>query len=364
MNDITFVQPAAAAAISEFTPETVFAPGGVAATIERVAADARAVPGDATTPAGRKAIASAAYKVARTKTALDEMGKKLTDEWRARTNAVNEDRRRIRESLDALADEVRAPLTKWEGAEKARVAAHEAALDEIVSLAIIPFGASSYEIADRIARLSIGDNRDWQEFKDRASDARATSADTLNAALAQAQAREAQAAELAALKAAEEARTRAEAARVAAERVARLVREAAERATREAEEAARRREQAAADAAAAAERKADADRLAAAEAVARAEERARRAEADQAAAAAQAERDSIAAVDAERAKIARAEQAAADEAKRREANKAHRAKINNAAAAGLMTAGLDEATAKIAVAAIARREIPHVTIAY
>jgi colicin import membrane protein len=49
-----------------------------------------ALDADVTTEKGRKAIASMAYKVARTKTAIDEAGKKLNEEARARINAVDE----------------------------------------------------------------------------------------------------------------------------------------------------------------------------------------------------------------------------------------------------------------------------------
>jgi Holliday junction resolvasome RuvABC DNA-binding subunit len=52
------------------------------------------------------------------------------------------------------------------------------------------------------------------------------------------------------------------------------------------------------------------------------------------------------------------------EASRREANKAHRAKINNTAVAALVGAGLSENAAKAAVTAIAKGDVPNVTISY
>ena len=75
---------------------------------------------DLSTEKGRKAIASLAYKVARTKTAIDDAGKKLNEEARARINAIDEARRKIRQQLDDLRDDVRRPLTDWEDAEDAR----------------------------------------------------------------------------------------------------------------------------------------------------------------------------------------------------------------------------------------------------
>lgn len=51
-------------------------------------------------------------------------------------------------------------------------------------------------------------------------------------------------------------------------------------------------------------------------------------------------------------------------AEKREANKKHQAKINNAAVADLVKAGLLEDMAKLAVTAIAKREVSHVSISY
>lgn len=48
----------------------------------------------------------------------------------------------------------------------------------------------------------------------------------------------------------------------------------------------------------------------------------------------------------------------------RAADKAHRARINGEALAALVTVGLDEVTAKSVVIAIARGEVPHISISY
>ena len=72
-----------------------------------------------------------AYKVARSKTALDEQGKELVGAIKKQSGEIDAERKRVRDELDALKDEVRKPLTDWENAEKERVAAQEAALAEI-----------------------------------------------------------------------------------------------------------------------------------------------------------------------------------------------------------------------------------------
>ena len=77
---------------------------------------------DTSTDKGRKAIASTARKVAKLKTKLDAMGKDLVSDWKAKAKAVDSSRKSMRDQLDALRDEARAPLTEWEAAEDQRVA--------------------------------------------------------------------------------------------------------------------------------------------------------------------------------------------------------------------------------------------------
>lgn len=75
---------------------------------------------DASTEKGRKEIASLAYKVSRSKTAIDDAGKTLVADIKARASKIDAARKKARDTLDALRDEVRAPLTEWE-AEQARI---------------------------------------------------------------------------------------------------------------------------------------------------------------------------------------------------------------------------------------------------
>ena len=81
---------------------------------------------DVSTLAGRKIIAAMAYKVSQSKTVIDKAGKSLTDEWFKKKKVVDAGRRFARDSLDALRDEIRLPLTEWENEEKRILA--EAAL--------------------------------------------------------------------------------------------------------------------------------------------------------------------------------------------------------------------------------------------
>lgn len=80
----------------------------------RAKADAEAAQADPTTAAGRKALASVAYRVAQSKTFLDAAGKSLVDEAKKRTAAIDAERKRARDYLDELKATIRAPVDKWE----------------------------------------------------------------------------------------------------------------------------------------------------------------------------------------------------------------------------------------------------------
>lgn len=127
MSDVADAPGTALALLGEraLVATEVFKPGGVRVLLDQIKAEIAQVEIDISTPEGRKACASLAYKVARSKTALDAMGKTLTDQWRKQAETVHAERRLIEKELDALANEVRAPLTEWENIEKARVKAHE-----------------------------------------------------------------------------------------------------------------------------------------------------------------------------------------------------------------------------------------------
>jgi colicin import membrane protein len=336
--------------IETLTPAVVFAPGGVDAIISKLEADVRAISADISTEAGRKAVASLAYKVARSKTALDDMGKQLVADLKAQTGKIDAERRVIRDRLDALRDEVRKPLDDFEQAEKSRVDAHEINISAIMQAAQLGPDANSAEIKQRLEAVGSLIQRDWQEFAARATAAADEVRKVLTAAFAQAEKREAEAAELARLRAEQIAREQAE-------REARIASEAAERAKAEAEAKAKREAEQAAAKAAAEQQRVERER---ADAIARAE----KAEADKKAAAEKAKRDQAAALEAERKRVADAAAKEVAEKARREKDKAHRAKLNNEALSALTALGVEAELAKTVIAAIARGEVPHVSIEY
>jgi colicin import membrane protein len=390
------------------SPAVVFAPGGVDDILAQVRAKVAEVPKDISTPENRAKIKSAAYAVARSKTALDEMGKQLVADLKAKTGAIDAERKKIRDEMDALKDEVRRPLTEWEEAEKGRVAAHEESIEAVRVLCL--HDADTVEAVEgRLAQLEAYAKRDWEEFRHRFEGHYGHVKDVLTGHREAITQREAEKAELARLRAEEEARKQKE-------REEQIAREAAEKAKREAEEAAAKAAQEAAERAAAEQRRVEAEKAAALQAAedarlaaekaaadklaeeqaerARVEQEKRDAEARAAAAetaakafaekaerdrieaerlAAQrekeakekAERDAQVAVEAERQRVADLQAKEKAEADKREKDKKHKAAVNNAAVSALSTeAAISEDTAKAVITAIAKGLIPNVKISY
>ena len=80
---------------------------------------------DVSTDQGRKDIASMAYKVARSKTTIDNFGKDVIADWKKKTDNINQYRKKARDFLDPLRDRVRQPLTDWEAEEERKKKEHE-----------------------------------------------------------------------------------------------------------------------------------------------------------------------------------------------------------------------------------------------
>lgn len=295
---------------------------------------------DVSTKAGRDAIASLAYKVARTKTTLDKQGKDLTEEWRKNTSKVNAIRNTISDRLEALQKTVRKPLTDWEIAEDARIAKHQAALDKLLSYVTLTVQPSE----DLRAMVAVVDatvvDDSWDEFRDRAELAKADALAALRRLVDIAEKQEADARELAQLRADREAREAAEQAKRDEEERAEQERQAEEQRKAEADRIEREaREQAERDAQA---------RIDAAEREAReANERAERAATE------------------ERQRIADEQAAQQAEQQRREADIEHRRKINNTVVSALVAcAEISPDQAKKIVAHMVSGLIPNVTFTY
>lgn len=109
-------------AIEQRDPAKLFTAKGIGPLLKAIEKEATAELPDVTTPDGRKAITSLAYKVARSKTTIDDLGKDYVAGIKQQAAVVDEVRRTARDFLDNLKGVVRRPLTEWEDAEAARVA--------------------------------------------------------------------------------------------------------------------------------------------------------------------------------------------------------------------------------------------------
>lgn len=343
-------------------------PGGLDPWLDKIRAEVTGHVPDLKTKKGRDAIASRAHKVGKAKVALDDIGKELVAKLKDVPKKIDAERKRMRDLLDALKEEVRAPLTAWEQAEDDRVQRHKDAIEGIVAL-VVDSGEPAESIRAALAAVeAVAIGPEWEEFEPEAARTKDKALTNLRDRLAARVKYDAEQAEL--------ARLRADAAaREQKDREERIAREAEEKARRDAEaaaqaerEASARREaeaRAAADNARrdaelaeqrriAAEKQAELDRLAALERERVASE--------------QAERDRIqAAEDARQAEIKRqTDVKAAEEAEaaRREADKAHKGKVNRAALDALVAGGMPEDCARQAVTLIAKGLIPSIRITY
>lgn len=315
---------------------------------------------DVATKAGREGIVSLAASVRKRKAAIDKTRLDLTEKWRTQTAEVNAKGKAITEKLAELAEEIRAPVTAWENSEAARIAEADAIIRKLEDAKLITFGMASSDVAARLEQIR-GLNLNAEILGVRtemAEDLKADAVAKLAEAVASLKAQEAQAAELAQLRAEQErqriaaeqaeadrrAKEAAEAAAKAeAERLERAKAEAAEQAKREAEEAAKREQEA---------REAEAQRLID-EANARAEEAER---------AAEAERNRLADLEAARKAAADAE---AQEQARREADIAHRQKVIETAAEALTAIPLvTQKMARAIINEVAAGNVPGVSIQF
>lgn len=363
------------------------APQGLDPYLAQIRAKIDGFTPDVSTKKGREAIASIAHNVARSKTALDSVGKDLVAELKAIPAKVDAERKRMRDLLDSWKDEVRKPLDEWQAAEDARIDAHKDSIDWLTNRDDGLADLSSAEIATRIDEAeSFVIGKHLEEFEADAARAKDAVLAKLRPALLTRQAHEAELAEIAKFNA-------EKAIREQQERDAAIAKAAAEQAQRDAEakalaerNAAAAREQELRDQAAAQQRAAE-QALRDAETAAenqrlqiqlqaeQAQRQAAQAEADRLAAIQQAEQERIAAEQRQKQAVELARQEELDrqaaavafelkQAKAREADLEHKKTINRAALEAFVAGGMTEECAKQAVTLIAQRKIPAVAITY
>lgn len=94
---------------------------GLKKKLKEIETEVLSIVPDTSTAKGRKEIASLAFKVAKSKVALDSLGKDLVADLKIRSSKIDISRKFARDFLDNLKDRVRQPLTDWEEKEDLRV---------------------------------------------------------------------------------------------------------------------------------------------------------------------------------------------------------------------------------------------------
>lgn len=323
---------------------------GIQELFNRMAEQARSIVPDVSTKKGRDAIASQAYKVSKSKTAVDNHGKDLVAGIKAQAAVIDRDRKAWRDQCDALRDEIRKPLDEWEKAEEDRIQSIKDRISNFDAGRVDTFSTSDLiqTIISEVEATAIDES--FAEFANEAAIKKDAALSSYKKSLEIALKREAEQVELERLRKSEQERLQRE-------HEERIAHEAAEKARLEAERKA----------------KEEADRVEREkqEAIAKAEREKREAAEREARLVAEKEAAELRAqhaAEAERKRI-EAEQAAKLEAERqadeaRQANQAHRKKICNEALKGLLALGIDEAKSKEILQAINKGLVPHVSIKF
>lgn len=319
------------------------------------------------TTTGRQDIASMAYKISRTKTGLDAAAQKLTADQKAIIDAVNGERKSMKERLDEMRDDVRKPLTEWEEKEKTRISLVEISFEiittnthddvEMIDMTIDQVRA----YASHLESIVPCDEETFLDQAEEFNELVAGKVEKLKTRIERMIEREAEQNELAELrqmkadKEAQEAKDKAETdAQDAIEAEKETARLALARAAKAEEDSEYAAQQANADKKAAIEQ-AEKDRLTAIE----------EAEADRKALVKKAEEEKQAAVEDERQKVARAKALEEEAEAERAADIEHRKKINVAALEAILKASeIDRDQGKMIIQAISKGQIPHVKISY
>jgi len=332
--------------------------------------EARALVTDVSTKDGRDAIRSNAMKVAKAKSAIEKAGKALADDQKKIPKLIDAARKHSKEFLDALQVDVRKDLTDWEKSESDRKLSLEVRLTELKNLCTFEFKPTAEQLLIVLNKaISIEIGEDWDEFKEYATEEKNRVVSYLEKDYAVTLKAEQDAKELEQLRAeqaerkakedAERAKAEAEAlAKAEAERIEKEKAEAVAKAKADAEAKAKKDAELA-------KSKAEAEKLKAEKARADAIEKAKQAKV-------KAEKDKADAVSKEKAKAkAREDQRLAliekeqIEQRRREEDQEHRKSINNIAVGAIINAsGVQEEEAKAIVIAIAKAEIPNISIRY
>ncbi len=141
------------------------------ALFNKIKKQAEAHEPDVTTSKGRDEIKSLAYKITRTKTALDEMGRRVKEEAQKTVTQVDATRKKMRDMLDELKVSVREPLTLFEAEQAEKDQAVNQSLNRLAELKNVRFNATPEDIAQMQSEVQdIATRNDWRGKEEKAAD--------------------------------------------------------------------------------------------------------------------------------------------------------------------------------------------------
>ena len=178
----------ALAKIDAITVADMFTPGFMDPILQAVRGEvmAQAAKLDISTEPNRKALAALAYRVAKSKTFIEQQRKGFVAAEKKRLQTIDAEGTRIWTILEGIQKECRQPLTEWEDAEKNRVKRLEDALSELRQAGpgtIAMFDSLTVEsMEDRLREIK-ADATDWQEFTALAKGAKVEAVETITGAI-------------------------------------------------------------------------------------------------------------------------------------------------------------------------------------
>lgn len=187
---------------------TFTAPGAIQPWLDHVRTEIDGFAADVNTPRGRRDISSFAFKVTKSKTFLDGVGKDLVADLKEIPKKIDATRKIVRDTLDAWADEIRKPLTEWEAAEEARVETHKQIIARITARSLCLESATAAMLKDALMQTEAEEVTPdaCEEFLAEYQRARDNAATILRSMIPLREQAEADAAELAKLRAEAKAR--------------------------------------------------------------------------------------------------------------------------------------------------------------
>lgn len=327
---------------------SLFSSGGLDSILSEIENKVNEFIPDLSSERGRKEIASMAYKVSRSKTIIENLGKKLIEEEKKKIDKVNAERKKSRDFLDSLKEKIRKPLTDFENKEKERVDKIKSRISTIEAFDLVDRYTNSEDVRcsiEELCDLEIN-GTEFQEYTVQASKIKEKSLSSLRDKFSVLIKQEQEQEELEKLR-------KEKAEREQKEREERIAKEAAEKAEKEKQQAIKEKEEA--------EKRAEAEKKQREEQEKQRIENEKKREQEHKE---QLEREKKLAAENERKRIEAEKKQREEAEKSRQDDIEHRKKINNKLLASFSSVGISEESGKALISKIVKREINNIKITY